>query len=216
MKTKIIAMSDTHGQHDKLTDLIWKEIKNVPEDTHILMVHCGDYDSETFHDWWSQFNVEKYFIEGNHDEEVEKEVATFVKTISGKNILLINKGHYNNIRPNNNHTYTDISKIVEETLQKYPSIKVDILVSHQPAFGILDEVINVLTITKVSVGDDDIKNVLEIVKPKIHLFGHIHDDAGKNNKYNETQFYNVSCLGGSHDKQAMYMLRENPLTIIEI
>ena len=214
MKTKIIAMSDTHGQHDKLTDLIWKEIKNVPEDTHILLVHCGDYDSETFHDWWSQFNVEKYFIEGNHDEEVEKEVATFVQTIGGKTILLINKGHYDNIRPNNNQTDIDISKIVEETLQKYSSLKVDILVSHQPAFGILDNVYD--NGYYFSVGDKDIKQIIVKVKPEIHLFGHIHDRGGKNSVYSKTKCYNVSCLGGSHDKQTMYMLRDNPLTIIEI
>lgn len=56
----------------------------------------------------------------------------------------------------------------------------DILITHGPAFGILDEV-NMSSKANIGkhAGCVDLRNALERVKPKLHVFSHIHEQGGK-------------------------------------
>ena len=45
----------------------------------------------------------------------------------------------------------------------------DIVITHGPPYGILDKIYN-----GQSVGCKILLNVIERVKPKVHIFGHIH------------------------------------------
>ena len=50
----------------------------------------------------------------------------------------------------------------------------DLLITHGPPYSILDQVVN-----ERPVGDRDLlKRVMEL-KPKVHVFGHIHESYGK-------------------------------------
>ncbi len=49
----------------------------------------------------------------------------------------------------------------------------DVLMSHHPPKGVLD-----LTRLGVRAGLDLIKNVVNAIKPRVHLFGHIHESPG--------------------------------------
>jgi Icc-related predicted phosphoesterase len=51
---------------------------------------------------------------------------------------------------------------------------VDVLITHGPPFGILDQVSN-----GKHVGDPDLLEAVKRIKPKLHVFGHIHSGYGK-------------------------------------
>lgn len=62
----------------------------------------------------------------------------------------------------------------------------DILVTHGPPFGYLDK-----TLRGEEVGCVDLREVVEEIRPKYHIFGHIHEAVGQDsNKH--TQFINAS------------------------
>lgn len=77
----------------------------------------------------------------------------------------------------------------KELQEKYDLIPndIDILITHNPPFGILDK-----TIHEKSVGSRFLlQKVLEI-RPKLHVFGHIHEDHGHYSHKNEIDFINAS------------------------
>lgn len=49
----------------------------------------------------------------------------------------------------------------------------DILITHGPAFGVLDKVV-----TGESVGCEELKKIIDKIHPRYHLFGHIHEGYG--------------------------------------
>lgn len=219
MKYKLICMSDTHGQHEKLTDLIKKEIEITPQDVKVILIHCGDYsingreeEHKEFLRWKSYLEKETdtffIFIQGNHDYNFGTLDNYSLGRWLNLKFLFLNKGYYKNIFPQNNFLAFNEKIEIDEDDKK----DIDIMISHQPAFGICDEVST--SYGTKSAGSKEIKELLEEVKPKIFLFGHIHDRSGKNTNYKNIQCYNVSCLGGSHNRKTMYQMRENPLTII--
>lgn len=59
-----------------------------------------------------------------------------------------------------------------EIWAKIPS-DIDVLITHTPPYGILDEICN-----GERVGCQDLSDALKRVKPKVHVFGHIHEDYG--------------------------------------
>jgi Icc-related predicted phosphoesterase len=56
-----------------------------------------------------------------------------------------------------------------------------------PPFGILDR----SNVAKASVGSKPLREVVDVIKPKVHIFGHIHENYGYM-EMNQTHFYNVS------------------------
>ena len=57
---------------------------------------------------------------------------------------------------------------------------VDILVTHGPPYGILDEIDEVTKwgTKKFNVGCEELSKALVRVRPKLHVFGHIHEGYG--------------------------------------
>lgn len=54
----------------------------------------------------------------------------------------------------------------------------DILITHGPPYGVLDEVLNSGT-RKANQGCFALREAVERVRPKLHVFGHIHEGYGK-------------------------------------
>jgi len=65
---------------------------------------------------------------------------------------------------------------------------IDVLITHGPPFGILDK-----TVRGEKVGCQDLLAAIKRIKPKFHIFGHIHEDYGTVTK-DETTFVNASLL----------------------
>ena len=78
-------------------------------------------------------------------------------------------------------------------------IDVDILVTHGPPYGILDTGGKLTSL----LGCWYLYEYVERVKPKVHIFGHIHEGAGEKIKEwgngSSTAFYNVTMLDRNYD-----------------
>ena len=75
---------------------------------------------------------------------------------------------------------------------------IDILITHSPPFGIMDKVAKDLK--QVNVGSFHLRERIEKVRPRLHVFGHIHSGYGqcilKSQMIDPSK--NVLCVNASH------------------
>lgn len=204
---KILLISDTHGFHKQLM---------LPSEVDMIIC-SGDVTNQknpamnaneaiNFLEWYDKLNVQyKVLIAGNHDTSIE----------AG----LVNPKHYGTI------TYLQHEFVVIEGIKIFGSPytprfhnwawnvdrgqlsyywddipkDTDILVTHGPPLGVLDFVSD-WDGTKEHVGDAELLSAVLSVEPRIHMFGHIHDNGKlKNNgikklDYCTTEFHNCSMV----------------------
>lgn len=201
---RVVCISDTHRYHEKP----WEDRKiQIPNGD--LLIHAGDgtyegriAETQTFLTWLSSLpHPNKVLISGNHDWIFEKapELArsmmpkgiTYLqddmKEITGLKIygspwtpyflgwaFNLERGHR-----------------IREKWNKIPR-GIDILVTHGPPAGILD-----LTYEGEHAGCEDLKDIVFRVKPKLHVFGHIHMNGGQIVKMGvpPITFVNAALLG---------------------
>lgn len=173
---KIIAISDTHGKHRKLI---------LPKCD--ILIHCGDACTDgneeqlrDFFKWFSKQDVtHKIFVAGNHDLMFDLEPEEAI-TILPNNIVYLENRY---IAINGISFYSAPSR---PWLHELPSInrKIDFLITHGPAYSILDENRGCKTLLKF----------IQSQKPKFHLFGHIHSNAGLEETIGETRFINAALV----------------------
>lgn len=190
---KIVCISDTHGKHQGL---------EVPEGD--LLIHAGDVsrrgkakEIHKFNDWLGTLSHPyKVVIAGNHDwlfEKVPEEAEALITEAvylndSGVNI----QGLYiwgSPISP----TFYDwaFNRDRGEQIRKHWALipdNTDILITHGPPKGILDKVF-----TGEEVGCEDLTEAVKRVRPKYHIFGHIHEAYGQA-IHNGTHHINASVL----------------------
>lgn len=192
---KVIAISDTHGYHDLLT---------LPSGD--VLIHAGDVSSrgskqelQDFLQWFSDLNYEhKIFIAGNHDFFFERADSEMITSLIPDNVIYLNDSGTSiggiNIWGSpvtpwffdwafNRHRGADIKKHWELIPQN-----TDILITHGPVYGVLDK-----TIHGQRVGCEELKNATDLIKPKVHIFGHIHETYGQVQTLN-TLYINASVL----------------------
>lgn len=205
---RIVAISDTHGQHQSLT---------LPKGD--LLIHAGDISGlgraseiKSFLDWFAaQDFTYKVFIAGNHDfffetsakEAVDKIIPPGVDYLCDSSVEIENLQIWGSpITPwfhdwaFNRSRGKDISKHWDRIPKD-----IDVLITHGPPLGILDE-----TMRGECVGCEDLLDRVNTVKPKHHIFGHIHEGYGSLSK-NGTQFINASIL------DAGYVIRNKPVVL---
>jgi len=91
-----------------------------------------------------------------------------------------------------------------ELQQKWDDIPLntDILVTHGPAWGHLDTVVG----KSMNLGCELLAERLKVLKPKIHVFGHIHSGYGY--KFVDgTHYFNAAVLGED------YVFTQKPMTV---
>jgi Icc-related predicted phosphoesterase len=76
-------------------------------------------------------------------------------------------------------------------------VDTDVLITHGPAYGILDEVHREGG-EKVHTGGPSLRKRIQIVKPRFHLFGHIHEDYGRVEN-EDVSHYNVSTMNNQYE-----------------
>ncbi len=177
---KITFISDTHGYHDQL---------NL--DRGDMLIHSGDVSKtgsenevKEFLNWFSNLNFEyKIFIAGNHDFYFEKEEDSLIQKLIPKDIHYLNDS---GIQINGINIWGSPiqpwffdwafnrkrGEVIRRHWDMIPN-GTDILITHGPPLGILDE-----TIGGKNVGCKDLLEVVQKIKPKIHSFGHIHESYG--------------------------------------
>jgi Icc-related predicted phosphoesterase len=214
----ITVISDTHGKHNEIT-------QDLPGGD--LLLHAGDISSMGYQHEVQQFckwfnNVENYdhkiFIAGNHDwgfqNNVEKimEIVNSYKTVDYIQDETVSVGDDEKMvnvygspwQPEFYNWAFNLPKNGVELAAKWDAIpdNTDILITHGPAFGVLDTVAGKMW---DNLGCQLLTDKIKTIKPKIHLCGHIHSGYG----YffdGDTHFLNASVLNEA------YQYTNKPLT----
>lgn len=193
---QIVAISDTHGKH--------RDLQPLPEGD--VLIHAGDVSRGgtmeqvmDFLEWFAaQKHTHKIFIAGNHDFFFEQAGLEEINSIIPEDIIYLNdsgvkingvKFWGSPITPWFNNWAFNRERGVE--IKKHWDLMpddADVLVTHGPPFGILDE-----TVYGKRTGCEELLLRVYQVKPKYHIFGHIHEDYGRFTK-GETAFINASVL----------------------
>ncbi len=185
---RILHISDTHGLHRRLTDL--------PEAD--VAAHSGDFtmtgseqEAIDFLNWFCDLPyAHKIFISGNHDD------CLYGANIDGldSNVhYLCNSGieidgvKFYGVPMFMSDCVTDrqaknIAKIPGDT---------DVLVTHSPAYGILDFDDN------INYGDEQLLAKVMEIHPQLHLFGHIHAQHGITTEHGVT-FSNGAIMNADY------------------
>ena len=165
----ILHLSDTHNLHRQLT--------NLPDAD--IIIHSGDFtmvgteqEAMDFLNWFCDLPYQhKIFIAGNHDE------CLYGATLSG----LDESCHYlchSGICIEGLNFYgvpmfvgDAVNGRDKRFIQAIP-MDTDVLITHQPPHDILDYDEN------YHYGSKDLWQKINSIKPKFHLFGHIHTNYG--------------------------------------
>ena len=189
----IAFLSDTHGKHC--------ELKNLPQTD--MLIHAGDLswngteeEIAAFIEWFGALNYRhKIFIAGNHDDCLDgagiegmphncyylcnSGIEIEGVKIWGIPFFLSDEIHWADLYPKK------IAWIPQQT---------DILVSHCPPFGILDK-----SAFGANMGNEDLRKQVEIINPRYHLFGHIHEAYGVY-KTSRTTFVNGAVVDENYER----------------
>ncbi len=185
---KILHLSDTHGCHHRLRDL--------PEAD--VVVHSGDFtmngseaEAIDFMNWFCDLPyVHKLFICGNHDE------CLYGANIDGldENVhYLCNSGvEIDGVKFYGVPMFMS-DCITDRQNRNYDNIPADtdVLITHSPAYGILDYDDN------INYGDENLLAKVISINPKLHLFGHIHSQHGTLSQHGTT-FSNGAIMNGDY------------------
>ncbi|EAY31437.1 metallophosphatase domain-containing protein [Microscilla marina] len=190
---KIVCISDTHGKHSQIA---------VPEGD--LLIHAGDLSARgrpkeirRFNNWLATLpHRHKVVIAGNHDflfeDEPHQAEALLTNAIylndSGVTIEGVNiwgspitpwffDWAFNRARGADIRKHWDL---IPENI--------DILVTHGPPKGVLDQ-----TAKGEEVGCEELTEVIQDIRPRYHIFGHIHEARGRV-EVNGTHYINASML----------------------
>lgn len=202
-KLIIDLLSDTHSRHTSF------DCKGGDILLHSGDVSSRGSDSEilNFINWFEQQPYEfKIFIPGNHDWALEKNFPYWKDECDKRRIFLLNdtgmiiksmddpklnlKIWGSPVQPwfhswafNRMRTQAEVTKKHGWIKPHWDLIPVDteILLTHGPPMGILDEVTNVMGGSynpKVNVGCEELLKRIKETQVKLHLFGHIHEGRG--------------------------------------
>ena len=185
---RILHISDTHGFH--------RQIINFPKAD--IIIHSGDVSwtgssSEVvdFIEWFSKLDYRyKIFIGGNHDFSLDGKDWEIIQRFLPDNCFYL----YNSGVTIAGVKLWGIPFFISNDL-KGDSLEVcaqipldtDILITHRPPIGILD------SSDCISYGCTDLFEAVSFIRPKYHLFGHIHDSYGIE-KSEYTTFINASLV----------------------
>ena len=218
-KMKITFISDTHTKHHQVTS-------QLPGGD--LLIHAGDFSSrgykdevDGFFDWFNKLDnyTNKIVIAGNHDLMFEddpmlaKDIISYYPKVTylQDDLEVIGDNYSSSVKvwgspwqPEFYNWAFNLPKDGVELKQKWSQIPtgIDILITHGPPHGHLDTVVGQYD----NLGCKMLSERIEVVKPKIHVFGHIHSGYGY--KFEDgTHYINSSVLGED------YIFKNKPLTV---
>jgi len=211
---KVTLISDTHTKHNLLNN-------DLPGGD--LLIHAGDFMNSGYHkteaieffNWFEAIDNydTKIFIAGNHDRIMEnepewaKKVLPIFKTIDylQDEWMIIGDGDPHDPNTKTAKVYGspwqpefynwafNLPRNGEELKSKWNAIpeNTDILITHGPAQTYLDTA--GAPYNTPLLGCELLKEHIELIRPKIHVCGHIHGGYGY--YYNgHTHFFNASVL----------------------
>ena len=196
---KIVAYSDAHWYFDKVS---------VPKGD--VLIYAGDWCSGdgfkntiAFARKLSEFKHKyKIVVAGNHDLIAQQNPALVRNILQESGVMYLQdegikiKGinfYGSPWTPQfNNWAFMKEDSQLKHYWRKIPNYT-NVLITHGPAYGILDRVPNV-----GSVGSMSLEEAIMKKKPMIHICGHIHSGYGIMES-EHTYFYNVSVCNDAYD-----------------
>jgi len=196
---KVCVMADTHGFHDSVA---------VPEAD--ILVHAGDFsmsgtlaEVSDFARWWKALpHGRKVLIAGNHDWLFQRDPALARSLLEGSVFLEDSQAEVLGLRIYGS-PWTPWFFDWAFNLPRGPDLRakwdlipagVDILVTHGPPYGRGDQ-----TRRGEKTGCRDLLEAVQArVKPRWHVFGHIHEDYGVTREPCTT-FVNASVCSFSYE-----------------
>lgn len=189
--TRLVFLSDTHARHHK--------IPVVPEGD--ILLHAGDLtnwgslaDVEHFNGWLGRLpHKHKVVIAGNHDFCFEKDPERAVALLTNAHYLQDQSLELEGLKLYGSPWQPRFCNLAFN-LDRGPKLAAvwdkipegtDILLTHGPPHGQLDR-----TRDGLAVGCEDLARRLLTVRPRVHLFGHIHEGYGM--VRGETTYVNAS------------------------
>ena len=146
----------------------------------------------------------KIVVGGNHDGLIEKEVFTIEAEqnvhylcdsgieFEGMNIW---GSPFTSRFPGQNRACMAFSVLSDFQLKDHFDLiprETDILVTHSPPFGVLDECVN------GRVGSKSLRQTVFSICPRLCCFGHIHEQGGKTVSLDKINFVNASVVNESY------------------
>lgn len=182
----ILHLSDTHGLH--------RQIENLP--LADVVIHSGDFceegtieEVENFVEWFAALpHKYKLFIAGNHDVCLH---GAMIEGLPNGVHYLYNSGiEIDGVRFYGVPMFVadEVSGAYDTTIEKIPN-GTDVLITHQPPYGILDSA------EGVHYGSASLLSRVLCIKPHLHLFGHVHKANGKTDSH-DTLYVNGSIVSG--------------------
>ncbi|MEB3764733.1 MAG: metallophosphoesterase family protein [Desulfurococcales archaeon] len=181
----ILHVSDIHCANDKLEKLL-----NRAGD-YDLIVATGDFQCVDTATLFVKKAVNKLAVTGNIDDPAIARVLRDNEVLLDGRITEVQGTIIAGIGGLDFHSSLDSLK------QKLGNSRVDILLSHHPPKGILDRVFFGL-----HAGVRELRDFVTMLRPRLHLFGHIHESRGVEEK-NGSLFVNPGPL-----KRGYYALIE--------
>jgi Icc-related predicted phosphoesterase len=185
---RLLHLSDTHNLH--------RQVSNLPAAD--IIIHSGDISNAgtgkevvEFVEWFGALDYEyKIFIAGNNDFCMEgKNVETIQRFLPENCFYLCNSAIMIGRMKFWGIPFffsDDVSGEYINMIAQIPT-DTDVLISHRPPLGILDNAGN------ISYGCPDLLQRMFDIRPRYHLFGHIHDAYGIE-KSKHTIFANAALV----------------------
>lgn len=194
---KIVAFSDTHVMHDEV---------ELPDGD--ILIHSGDSCAYGNKEELSLFvkylnkqpHKHKIIIAGNHDRLFETDPKK-AKIVLGDDIIYLQDSFITvegikiygapwQPRFGNWSFNIDRGIAIKKKWDLIPP-DIDILVTHGPPHCILDNAYG------NNFGCEELRKVVDTIKPKYHIFGHIHEGYGIS-EHEYTTFINASICDDSY------------------
>lgn len=187
---KTLVISDTHGLHDR-----WEQLFPIPDDLDMI-IHGGDFSNvgrinemNEFLIWFADLPAKhKIFIAGNHD--LGMDTSDFPRTAMLELIDRYDDVHYlqdsgveiEGIKfwgspvtpPFMTWAFMRTPDKIKPHWDTIPD-DIDVLITHGPMRKVLDY----STYGNEDTGCMVLVDAIKRVKPKYHIFGHIHNMYGK-------------------------------------
>jgi Icc-related predicted phosphoesterase len=191
---RLALLSDTHELHREV---------DVPDAD--ILIHCGDFTMFSrsmkavadFNQWLGELpHRHKIVVPGNHELFLEADPRK--RSLLTNAIVLIDE----EVKVDGLRIWgspvTPLSggafglSTANDRRQLYAQIKpdIDILITHGPPFGILDR----SPASDIHSGCQELLQAVRRVRPKLHVFGHVHGTPGLV-QTDRTTFANVAVLG---------------------
>lgn len=196
---RIVCISDTHGQHGQL---------RLPEGD--LLICTGDFSRRgrrneivEFNDWLGTLpHRHKVIIAGNHDflfeqDPMARHLLSHATYLQDEECVVEGRRIYGSPWQPRFFDWAfnlDRGEPLRQVWAKIPS-KIDLLLTHGPPHGILD-----LTSRGLQVGCEELRTALLRVRPRVHVFGHIHESYGQLQR-DGTLYVNASTCNLQYEPQ---------------